>query len=325
MKKLLLFSIFCVVITFTTLAQIPQRAAHAVKSDATVQITFSDLGATTCTFTFTKNSDCAYYSFCAFTEQDIAQWVGMFGMTIEQLVSAWGIRTDHDTTYTYTGWTPGTQYTVFALPFGADSVATDIVSCVVNTTTQGGSGEAEIDITVSEIADTSARTLCTPNENTAYYHYGIVEQEYYNTNGEDALVAFFSQDQTFYETSDWVWLTLVPATEYYVMAFGFNNQDERGPISLYPFTTLSYTGIDEFKQGGCAIFPNPSHGEFTLLSHNLPKGRLNIFSLQGQLMYSQTLTGDENRISTNLPAGTYPIQISNSNGKTIYTGKLIIQ
>lgn len=256
---------------------------------------------------------------------EIAQWTGMFGLTIEQLVQSWGIRTDHDTTYTYTGWIPNTEYTVFALPFGTDSVAAQIVSTIVTTSSQGGVGEAQIAIEVSEITESSVRTICTPNEYTAYYHNGIVEQNYYNIYGEDSLVTFFSGDQVFYEIDDWVWLTLIPNTEYYVMAFGYNSNDERGAVSLYPFTTLSATNIAEFKQNTCAVFPNPNNGDFTIVSNNLPKSTLNIYSVNGNLVYSQLLIDNFNSISSKLPSGVYSIQIHSTLGSTIYTGKLIVK
>lgn len=73
------------------------------------------------------------------------------------------------------------------------------------------------------------------------------------------------------------------------------------------------------------IFPNPSSGNLVVtLEELLKETRLNVFDLQGKLIYSESLNAKTNRINLNLEKGFYTAKIS-SEGRILKTEKLLIE
>jgi hypothetical protein len=70
------------------------------------------------------------------------------------------------------------------------------------------------------------------------------------------------------------------------------------------------------------VYPNPSNGLF-IIEHNLNKPVLEIFSIDGKLVFTDRLNDLKNRINTDLPNGLYNIKLTD-NDKLIYT-KLILE
>lgn len=76
------------------------------------------------------------------------------------------------------------------------------------------------------------------------------------------------------------------------------------------------------------LYPNPSDGKFSAYVHNSDTAtQVNIFSMNGNMVYNNTLTPDNGIIdvdlSNSLPAGIYLVRIKND--KATYTSRLIIK
>jgi hypothetical protein len=89
-------------------------------------------------------------------------------------------------------------------------------------------------------------------------------------------------------------------------------------------------GINEIggnKNVQASVYPNPSHGSFTVALQNAPaKSYVNVYNVLGENIYQAKLTSDKTQINLNSqPVGMYLYRIFDETGKVISTGKLIIQ
>jgi hypothetical protein len=99
-----------------------------------------------------------------------------------------------------------------------------------------------------------------------------------------------------------------------------------------------YGGVTSFTQGECltnkiiptnpqeiAIFPNPAHGNFRVVSGNQIKGIISLKDLSGRTVYTQKMTHTELSVNAEtLPAGIYILQLDFDNGMQVCK-KLILE
>jgi hypothetical protein len=87
------------------------------------------------------------------------------------------------------------------------------------------------------------------------------------------------------------------------------------------------TGISIDEDTTIKVFPNPSiNGKFTisLLNKNLKNTQLNIFNMNGQLVFSQAnMSYGTNEISAGLNKGIYAIQVTGNDFN--YMSKIIVE
>ncbi len=84
------------------------------------------------------------------------------------------------------------------------------------------------------------------------------------------------------------------------------------------------TGLQELKDAGITVFPNPAHEEFTVRSVNGNEITALVIDATGRQMITQQLSGVENQLSTrNLHPGIYQLKLV-ADGKQ-YIRKLVIQ
>jgi hypothetical protein len=77
------------------------------------------------------------------------------------------------------------------------------------------------------------------------------------------------------------------------------------------------TGITEINQDKISIAPNPASSEISIISEEM-FSQINIYSTQGNIVYTEHLNANESTISINeLNEGLYIVQIRLSKGKTI--------
>lgn len=74
-----------------------------------------------------------------------------------------------------------------------------------------------------------------------------------------------------------------------------------------------------------SVYPNPSHiGEtISIVNNDNEKAMLTIYALDGRLLHSQTIVGNQASLSLSLPKGIYMIRLTNSRGSKIE--KIVIQ
>ncbi|MCQ2319026.1 MAG: T9SS type A sorting domain-containing protein [Bacteroidales bacterium] len=294
---------------------------HDCTSPASASVEISDITTTntTVTATFTPNEDCASYYYMIGTEAEMAMWVQMMQTPLEQLVMQWGIQTTGVDTYTWTDQAPGTEYTIYVVPVNADETLGEMVTATATTTAAGGPGVSEIEMTVEVLSPTEVKTFTTPNDQTAEYHYGLIEKAYYEEIGEEGLIQIIQEDiYPYYEYSEWIWLELSPETEYYGFARGFNANGEWGTITLVPFTTMP-NAIEDVNALSFNIFPNPADNFVKIEGNNIQT--VEIFNMTGQAVVRQDVSGNETTISTeNLESGVYFVKVNGT-----MTQKLVVK
>ncbi len=223
-----------------------------------VEITLGEIGTTTVEATFVPNDDCASYYILMSTAAEMEQWANMMGLSVGELVKQWGIEQTAEYTYTWTAMIPNTEYTVYALPLDADGNMYELNTVIATTESNGGTGVAVIDVEVEVLSDTEVRTVATPNEETASYHYGLITVEYFDEIGEEAAVQLIREDgYELYDVDEWTWIELFPNTNYYAISTGMNANNEWGETTIVPFYT-SLDGCAELVPNAFSIRPNPA-------------------------------------------------------------------
>ena len=82
------------------------------------------------------------------------------------------------------------------------------------------------------------------------------------------------------------------------------------------------TKIDDVDGGDFTIYPNPASGEFSVTLNSDEEATIEIISVLGQVVYASEVESG-NKLSINLPEGSYVICIKSSNKKK--KKKLVIE
>jgi N-acetylneuraminic acid mutarotase len=115
-------------------------------------------------------------------------------------------------------------------------------------------------------------------------------------------------------------------SNYTVTGTGSNGCQNMAQLTV---TVSACAGINDntITNLSCTIYPNPSHGEFTIhFTEELPTEslRLIVYNTMGQKVLEQSLDVLETKVESNLPEGVYYYQVNNSVTK-LANGKLIIR
>ncbi len=230
------------------------------------QVDMTVTGTTTETFSlhFEPNADCSRYYFVAGETgslesqyQMFAAWMGF--TCFEDMIQSWGIEYTGAQDYTYTGMAPGTEYEVFILPLDVNGTNGQYQKYYATTATQGGTGEAHVDVTLGAyemtegwwdndvmgyVSKPSQMITFTPDEQTSCYRYSVVLKENYEMdpqmwqdetakdNNPDMPYANWYQYSTF--TTDF---QIDPGVEYVVLTAAKNAANEWGPVDVHYYTT----------------------------------------------------------------------------------------
>ena len=125
---------------------------------------------------------------------------------------------------------------------------------MVQTAQLCGSGVAEITLQVEVLSDTTAKTIATPNAETAEYYYGLITKAYYEEIGADSAVQVIrGNGYPLYGPDEWIWMDLLPETYYYALGSGKNANGEWGETALVEFFTAS-DGLVIFS---CSVLRSP--------------------------------------------------------------------
>ncbi len=99
------------------------------------------------------------------------------------------------------------------------------------------------------------------------------------------------------------------------------------PITKTNFIKISGVGISEVQNEFLFnIFPNPNHGNFTIISsENMPNAKVNIYDMQGRMVASKSLLNlqEQNLALPHLNAGVYLVKITSQ--EKVATQRLVIQ
>ena len=281
-----------------------------------VEITLGEVTTTSIKATFTPNADCAKYHILADTQSNMEMWMTMMGASLEDLIVMWGVEKSSTYTHTWNELAPNTEYTIYALPKDADGNFGELVTTTATTLQSGESGTSVIELVVEVLSKTSVKTTATPNEETAVYHYGLIEKSYFDEIGEEAAVQIFREDlYPFYEADVWEWIDLLPDTDYYAIATGQNSSGEWGETTIVPFRT-EVEGFDELAKTNFSIYPNPASSTITIVSE--AKGTAKIFDMTSRCVKEVQIEGVNTTINIeDLNKGVYFISVNESVKKLV--------
>ena len=288
----------------------------APEINPSVEITLDEVTTTSLKATFTPNADCAKYHILADTQSNMEMWMSMMGASLEDLIVMWGAEKTSTATYTWDEMAPNTEYTIYALPKDADGNAGELVTTTVTTEQAGGTGTSVIELVVEVLTKTSVKTTATPNEETAVYHYGLIEKSYFDEIGEEAAVQIFREDPyPFYEVDVWEWIDLTPETDYYAIATGQNSEGEWGETTIVPFRT-EVEGCDEFVKTNFSVYPNPASSTVNIISDAM--GTARIFDMTSRCVMEVEINDLNTTINVEtLNKGVYFININDSVKKLV--------
>ena len=288
-----------------------------VVTDPLVDVTIGEVTYTTITATLTPSEECASYDFMISTEAEMEQWAGVFGVDLETLITEWGI--EKKTTYTHT-WAkqiPNTEYTIYVLPKDAEGNALPIEKTKVSTAVLGGEGVSVIDLEVEVLSNTSVFVTATPNEETAEYHYILIEKSYADSIGVDSTMKVLQADTyPLYQIDEWEWVNLNANTEFYAIAQGKNAQGEWGEITKVEFIT-SLTGNAEMFENDFNIYPNPINDRLYIETQTQTFS-IEIYDIFGRRQELSAISGQQSVINVaNLNSGIYFVKIKTENGEVV--------
>lgn len=210
------------------------------------------------TMAFTPNSDCGGYAICLFekgeAEEQFNMWGPMFGFAnmgdmIRQFSGA-----DHTSYYenTWTQLAPGNDYEVYIQAWDVNGTYADMIIAEASTEPQGGTGTAEVSISIGEfggdaISGYYQNVTFTPNDQVALYRAMLIEYDAYTSEWNDEkIMEYLKTDNDMdpywdlYSTDSGAW-NANPGTKYLAFAIGRNINGEWGPLAREEFDTPGAT------------------------------------------------------------------------------------
>ncbi len=287
-------------------------------------VTVNNITAASADLTITPNSEVAYYYYLIATDAQLQAG----GMTTDADVQAY-LENENAKEYfelsgPLNGLTMGTTYKVYAIGYNLDGTASSIAPTTFTTESLGGSGLAEVTVSV-EVVDGAATINTTMNDQTAYYYYAY----FAGINGYDNDEIFEMVDgnaqRKFYENINIENDPLEEGDEYGIFVVPYNGNNEQGTPVAVRFT---YNGVvslaDVAISSSISIYPNPAKN---ILNISAPAAinRVEMVNILGQKVYENATIGSENTTInvSDLQNGTYFVRIFC--GNKIMTKKLIVK
>lgn len=207
------------------------------------------------TIKFTPNEDVTSY-YCVAGEKGTMQGqYEMFGpmmgfSNFNQMIMSWGIENEGVQEKEWKDFAPNTEYEVFVVSLDVNGNPAPYQVFEVSTLALGGSGEANVKITLGDYKLTdwngemkpSQFITFTPNDQSSCYRYGVYKAEIYDPEAE-AIKAELCTDP-FMPTAYWFFYETMttdfqidPNTDAVAIAAAKNANGEWGPVNEVRFTT----------------------------------------------------------------------------------------
>ena len=206
------------------------------------------------TLTFKPNSDVGGFAACLFSKGQAESQYNMFGAwmgfsCMGDMIKSWGFQGgSQDTTFTWTGQAPNTEYEIYVQCWDVNGTYADMIIIPILTKKLGGEGTAEVAIEIKESTyyeeykAFTQRVIFTPNENVSLYRASLFDYKFYEEVGKDSIVNYLKTDDPrnpywdLYKTDDDEW-KLEPSSKYIAAAIAKNSNDEWGPVNIVEFST----------------------------------------------------------------------------------------
>ena len=223
----------------------------------------------------------------------------------------------------------GTEYICYAIPFNANNELGTVAQTTITTLTLGGTGVAEVEIIVGEVAETSFEVAFEMNEETAYYYYLIAEEsvlEQYGLTTQDAILDYFAQNgEASYEDLGGAINDCVEGTIMKVYTFPYNANNQLGTVNIVDI--LMGEGVvglnDVMTNVEANLYPNPANQYFNVSSLSIID-RVQITNVLGQVVMTKEIGANGANINIeSLEAGNYFVTIYTNEG--VATKKLLVK
>ena len=284
-----------------------------------VEITVTDVTTTTVDVSFTPAGECASYYILLDTESSMEQWTMVFGVTLEQLIEEWSIERQGPSTHLWNELIPNTEYTIFVLSKDIEGENIQVDRQKVTTEVLGGNGVSVIDLQVEVLTNTSVFVTATPNEETAEYHYILIEKSYADSIGSDSTMKIIHTDPyALYDIDRWEWIDLHENTEFYAIAQGKNAQGEWGEITKVEFVTTTEGNI-ELVEDNFNIYPNPVNDRL-YIETEVEVEEVVVYTITGVVVGQQTTVNGQQTSSidvSNLNSGIYFVKVVTENREVV--------
>lgn len=222
-----------------------------------VNVELVNAGLTTLDLHFVPNADTKEYYFCIFNEGQAQQQFDMFGPMFgfssmgQMIVQFGGNAYTGEKDYQYTGMDPNTKYELYVQPIDANGNLADLQVFNMETKSQGGSGEAIVEITTGDykLAEwdgemkPSQFVTYTPNDQTWCYRFGVFLAKTYDADPDGCQQSVASEPPMpnmshwfFYETitTDY---QIDPNTPIVIVAAAKNADNVWGTTNIVRYTT----------------------------------------------------------------------------------------
>lgn len=306
------------------------------KASTTVGVTVYNITDNSATVVFDKSeSDYGYYAMIDRNNSvsEMVQNYANMGITkteeevFEMFVSQYpsGFLYLADTTLHITGLNAGTEIPIYTISIdNAGELTGTFGKTVFETTlTTGGTGLAEIGLSITDVTSYGCHLETSMNDQTAYFYFTAGKTAtFVNHNLTDAeSILNYLIDNNWetwnhnligsYGTAD---EPLSANTEYQVWLFPFNQNRELGTPTSQTFTTLSSAGIDDADAIQVSIYPNPVRNLLTIKNAEA-FSRAELYNAAGQLMFQQSVQGSSCTLDvSNLKRGGYYLLLTGAKG-----------
>ena len=207
------------------------------------------------TLKFSPNADVSQYTYVAGAAGEMQAQYEMFApvfgfSNFGEMIAMWGVLSEGESEFTWTGMQPNTEYEVFIQAYDAAGTMADYQVYTLTTEALGGEGEASVTITLGnyELADWGGEMLpsqyitFTPNDQASAYRFGVYLAEEYDSMSEAIKADLCSEPPMpmaywfFYDpvSTDY---QINPNTECVAIAAAKNINNEWGPVTEVRFTT----------------------------------------------------------------------------------------
>ncbi|MEE0882956.1 MAG: T9SS type A sorting domain-containing protein [Bacteroidales bacterium] len=223
----------------------------------------------------------------------------------------------------------GTEYICYAIPFNANNELGTVAQTTITTLTLGGTGVAEVEIEVANVAETDFEVYFSMNEETAYYYYLIAEEsvlEQYGLTTQDAILDYFAQNgEASYEDLGGTINDCVEGTIMKVYTFPYNANNTLGTVNTVDI--LMGEGVvglnDVMTSVEANLYPNPANSHINVSSLSIID-RVQITNVLGQVVMTKEIGANGANINIeSLEAGNYFVTIYTNQG--VATKKLLVK
>lgn len=359
MKRIFIF-VLALGLSFISFAQ------NGIKTPSVEILNITQTNATSYEFDVQVNTGCTRYVYLV-ADPNLLDMATAFGMTDVQLLEyfvSMGIawvpaqdgQLDH---YTVGDLEPNEQYAIYLLAKGVTDDDNLVLVEEFSTSETGGTGLAELTMTLTDLTETSATVNIEINDQTAYYWHAILSQDELTMLAEmgniylvstitdeevyNVMSALLDAGALYYKHSAPLTETYVndpeglvdieTGIEYIVCGFPFNANDELGsftsPIHFIPGTGIISGGengssLSEVSMLQMEVYPNPAK-DFVTLSADSKISSVEIFNTLGQKVFSleNGLTNMITINTTSFDRGVFVAKVKTEKGVT--STKLVIE